>query len=192
MQTRGGTYLESGYGGIGLRLATISHGADGRSVKPERGAKGVSAESTFLTDISSLETLRPILRNLSEKVSARLKKSDLAGRGVTLKLKTADFKTITRARHFGDPTQLADKIYAAGDALLENEADGRRFRLIGIGVSDLESSARADPEDLLDQAAERRKSAELAVDKLRDKFGNSAVELGLTLAARSADKSRKG
>lgn len=191
LQTMEAADLARRYGSIGLRLATLSHGADDRSVKPQRGAKSVSSETTFRTDISNLETLRPILRNLSEKVSARLKKSDLAGRGITLKLKTADFKTITRARHFGDPTQLADKIYAAGDALLENEADGRRFRLIGIGVSDLESSARADPEDLLDQAAERRKNAELAVDKLRDKFGNSAVELGLTLAARSAEKSRK-
>lgn len=191
LQTMEAADLARRYGTIGLRLATLSHGADDRSVKPQRGAKSVSSETTFRTDISNLETLRPILRNLSEKVSARLKKSDLAGRGVTLKLKTADFKTITRARHFGDPTQLADKIYAAGDALLENEADGRRFRLIGIGVSDLESADRADPEDLLDQSAERRKNAELAVDKLRDKFGNSAVELGLTLAARSADKPRK-
>ncbi|WP_434052286.1 MAG: DNA polymerase IV [Roseibium sp.] len=192
LQTMEAADLARRYGTIGLRLATLSHGADDRTVKPQRGAKSVSSETTFRTDISSLETLRPILRSLSEKVSARLKKSDLAGRGVTLKLKTADFKTITRARHFGDPTQLADKIYAAGDALLENEADGRRFRLIGIGVSDLESSERADPEDLLDQSAERRKNAERAVDKLRDKFGNSAVELGLTLAAKSAEKPRKG
>lgn len=191
LQTMEAADLARRYGTIGLRLATLSQGTDDRTVKPQRGAKSVSSETTFRTDISSLETLRPILRNLSEKVSARLKKSDLAGRGVTLKLKTADFKTITRARHFADPTQLADKIYAAGDALLENETDGRRFRLIGIGVSDLESADRADPEDLLDQSAERRKNAELAVDKLRDKFGNSAVELGLTLAARSTDKPRR-
>lgn len=188
LQTMEAAELARRYGSIGLRLASLSHGDDSRTVKPVRGAKSVSTETTFRTDISSLETLRPILRNLSEKVSARLKKSELSGRGITLKLKTADFKTITRARHLGDPTQLADKIYAAGEALLENETDGRRFRLIGIGVSDLESPDRADPEDLLDQSAERRKNAELAVDKLRDKFGKSAVELGLTHAAKSADK----
>lgn len=191
LQTMDAADLARRYGSIGLRLATLSHGDDSRSVKPSRGAKSISTETTFRTDISSLDTLRPILRNLSEKVSARLKKSDLSGRGITLKLKTGDFKTITRARHLTDPTQLADKIYAAGEALLENEVDGRRFRLIGIGVSDLEAADRADPEDLLDQSAERRKHAELAVDKLRDKFGNAAVELGLTHVARTVEKPRK-
>lgn len=179
------------YGSIGLRLARLSHGDDSREVTPERGAKSVSSETTFRTDISSFETLRPILRDLSEKVSARLKKSDLSGRGITLKLKTADFKTITRARHLTDPTQLADRIFAAGVDLLKHEADGRRFRLIGIGVSDLESADQADPQDLIDRSAERRKNAERAVDRLRDKFGNSAVELGLTHAARTAREEKK-
>ncbi|WP_422375976.1 DNA polymerase IV [Roseibium sp.] len=179
------------YGSIGLRLARLSHGDDSRDVTPQRGAKSVSSETTFRTDISSFETLRPILRNLSEKVSARLKKSELSGRGVTLKLKTADFKTITRARHLQDPTQLADRIFAAGEDLLAAETDGRRFRLIGIGVSDLETAEQADPQDLVDPNAERRKNAELAVDRLRDKFGKSAVELGLTHAARSGRETKK-
>lgn len=179
------------YGSIGLRLARLSHGDDSRDVTPQRGAKSVSSETTFRTDISSFDTLRPILRNLSEKVSARLKKSELSGRGVTLKLKTADFKTITRARHLQDPTQLADRIFAAGEDLLAAETDGRRFRLIGIGVSDLETAAQADPQDLVDPHAERRKNAELAVDQLRDKFGKTAVELGLTHAARSERDAKK-
>jgi len=173
------------YGSIGLRLAKLSHGDDSRDVTPARGAKSVSSETTFRTDISSFETLRPILRDLSEKVSARLKKSELSGRGITLKLKTAEFRTITRARHLQDPTQLADRIFAAGADLLKAEADGRRFRLIGIGVSDLEPADRADPMDLVDPSAERRKNAERAVDRLRDKFGNTAVELGLTHTART-------
>ncbi len=179
------------YGAMGLRLARLSKGDDDRLVKPERGAKSVSSETTFRSDISSLETLKPILRSLSEKVSARLKKSELAGRGITLKLKTSDFKTVTRARHLADPTQLADRIYAAGVALLDGEIDGRRFRLIGIGVGDLESAERADPQDLLDVSAERRKNAEFAVDRLRDKFGKSAVELGLTHAAKATDAEKK-
>jgi DNA polymerase IV len=191
LQTMEANDLARRYGSIGLRLARLSHGEDSRIVKSERGAKSVSNETTFRTDISSFETLRPILRKLSEKVSERLKKSELSGRGVALKLKTADFKTITRSRHLTDPTQLADKIYATGVDLLENEIDGRRFRLIGIGVSDLENAERADPQDLLDQSAERRKSAELAIDKLRDKFGKTAVELGLTHAARAAEASKK-
>lgn len=188
LQTMDAADLARRYGSIGLRLAKLSQGDDDRTVTPERGAKSVSSETTFRTDISSFETLRPILRDLSEKVSARLKKSELSGRGITLKLKTADFRTVTRARHLPDPTQLADRIYAAGVALLEKETDGRRFRLIGIGVSDLEPADRADPADLVDRSAERRKHAELAVDKLRNKFGNSAVKLGLIHETGKGDK----
>ncbi|SMP17440.1 DNA polymerase IV [Roseibium denhamense] len=176
------------YGTIGLRLAKLSHGDDDRIVKPSRETKSVSNETTFRTDISEFAVLKPILRDLSEKVSLRLKKSNLCGRGITLKLKTAEFKTITRARHLNDPTQLADKIFGAGAALLENETDGRRFRLIGIGVSDLADAAFADPADLLDENAGRRKNVELAVDQLRDKFGKTAVELGLTHSAKPGRK----
>ncbi|MEO9526421.1 DNA polymerase IV [Roseibium sp.] len=190
LQTMEAADLARRYGSIGLRLAQLSMGEDSRDVRPSRGAKSVSSETTFRTDISSFETLRPILRDLSEKVSARLKKAELSGRGVTLKLKTADFRSITRARHLQDPTQLADRIYASGESLLENEADGRRFRLIGIGVTDLESADQADPQDLVDPSAERRKNAELAVDRLRDKFGKSAVELGLIHAARTGKDSK--
>ena len=191
LQTMDKADLARRYGSIGLRLASLSVGEDNRVVSPERGAKSVSSETTFRTDISSFETLRPILRDLSEKVSARLKKSGLSGRGITLKLKTAEFRTVTRARHLADPTQLADRIYSAGVSLLEKEADGRRFRLIGIGVSDLETAEQADPQDLVDQSAERRKHAELAIDRLRDKFGKSAVELGLTHVAKRGDGSRR-
>lgn len=85
LQEMEATDLARRYGTIGLRLARLSHGDDSREVTPERGAKSVSAETTFFTDISSFDTLRPILRNLAEKVSARLKKAELSGRGVTLK-----------------------------------------------------------------------------------------------------------
>lgn len=191
LQTMETADLARRYGSIGLRLAQLSQGDDTRTVKPPRGAKSVSTETTFRTDISDFETLRPILRDLSEKVSFRLKKADIAGRGITLKLKTGDFKSITRARQLSDPTQLADRIYSAGVALLESETDGRRFRLIGIGVSDLSDADQADPQDLLDDGADRRKQAELAVDRLRDKFGKSAVELGLTHAAKARRKTGK-
>ncbi|GGB58707.1 DNA polymerase IV 1 [Roseibium aquae] len=174
------------YGAMGLRLAQLASGDDDRHVSPERGAKSISSETTFSSDIADLQTLRPILRELSEKVSARLKKAELSGRGITLKLKTADFKTITRSRHLADPTQLADRIFRTGGELLAPECDGRRFRLIGIGVGDLEPAAHADPLDLVDQQAGRRQKAERAMDTLKDKFGASAVELGLTHVAKRA------
>jgi DNA polymerase-4 len=115
---------------------------------------------------------------LTEKVSARLKAASLAGSTVTLKLKSADFKLRTRARALGAPTQLAARIFAAGRDLLRHEVGSTRFRLIGIGVSSLSDAEGSDLSDLIDR---RAAGAELAVDKLREKFGRDAVVKGLAL-----------
>jgi DNA polymerase-4 len=117
---------------------------------------------------------------LSEKVSARLKKAGIAGRTVVLKLKTQDFRIRTRNRQLGDPTRLADRIFQTGLQLLEKETDGTKYRLLGIGVSDLTDAGRADPPDLVDVHARKRALAEGAIDTLREKFGRAAVETGYT------------
>ncbi len=97
-------------------------------------------------------------------------------------MKTADFKTRTRNRTLPDPTQLADRIFRTGLALMERELDGTRFRLIGVGVSELVEPDQADPVDLVDPMAAKRAKAEGAMDILREKFGNSALETGDTFA----------
>jgi DNA polymerase-4 len=108
----------------------------------------------------------------------RLKANALAGSTVTLKLKSADFKIRTRARALGTPTQLASRIFAAGRDLLKHEVGTTRFRLIGVGVSNLEDAEGDDFADLIDR---RAAEAEHAVDRLRSKFGRNAVVKGLTL-----------
>ena len=176
------------YGSMGQRLYRLSRGIDDREVHPNEAAKSVSAETTFFDDISRYEDLVPILRRLSEKVSTRLKKHSIAGQTVVLKLKTADFKIRTRNRRLEDPTQLADRIFRTGLSLLDKEVDGAKFRLIGIGVTDLGDPVRADPPDLVDRQAGRRAAAEAAMDKLRDKFGKQAVETGYTFGDRRRDQ----
>ncbi len=166
------------YGEEGARLWRLARGIDARTVSAERETKSISAETTFERDIGEFRPLEQHLWDLTERVSARLKSNALAGSTVTLKLKTADFKTRTRARSLGTPTQLAARIFAAGRDLLNNEVGATRFRLIGIGVSHLEDAAGDDLSDLLDR---RAAGAELAVDKLREKFGKDAVVKGITL-----------
>lgn len=168
------------YGTMGDRLYRLARGEDSRRVEPHGEAKSVSSETTFNTDITSYAELVPILRVQSEKVSARLKKAGIAGQTVVLKLKTADFRSRTRNRRLADPTRLADRIFQTGLDLLKREVDGTPFRLLGIGVSDLTDVARADPPDLVDQNAQKRALAETAIDRLRDKFGKTAVETGYT------------
>jgi DNA polymerase-4 len=98
---------------------------------------------------------------------------------VNLKLKTADFRIKTRARSLAEPTQLAARIFEAGRELLGREIDGTRFRLIGIGVSNLDEAGKADPVDLVDRQGARSAKAERAIDRVREKFGKAAMVKGL-------------
>jgi DNA polymerase-4 len=164
------------YGEEGLRLSRLSRGIDARRVSPDRETKSISSETTFETDISEFRTLERRLWLLTEKVSARLKAAELVGATVTLKLKTADFRTRTRARSLAHPTQLAATIFAAGRDLLARETDGTAFGLIGIGVSALENDTGT-----VDFIESRAADAEAAVDKLREKFGRDAVVKGIAL-----------
>jgi DNA polymerase IV len=169
------------YGAEGQRLWRLARGIDSRIVDPVRERKSVSAENTFERDIASFRPLEKRLWSAAEEVSDRLKEKQIAGSTVTLKLKTADFRILTRARSLESPTQLAGTIFAASRELLAREINGTRYRLLGIGVSSLTDAEDADPADLIDMGAERRAKAERAMDRVRGKFGHEAVVKGLAL-----------
>jgi DNA polymerase IV len=167
------------YGSEGGRLYRLSRGIDNRTVQPERETKSVSAETTFDGDIKDLDALLPVLWSLAEKVHRRLKAQNLAGTTITLKLKTSDFKLITRSRSSSAATQLAKRIFDPAKELLTPETRGRTaFRLIGIGVSGLVSASEADRGDLLDHDLKRDITTETALDAIRAKFGEKAVMRG--------------
>ena len=160
----------------GRRLWRLARGIDDRKVVADRGAKTISSETTFETDIRDYATLEKLLWRLSEKVSSRLKASELSGCTVTLKLKTADFRQRTRSQSIAAPTQLAGKIFAICREMLARETDGTAFRLMGAGVSALRPGSDAGDTDMLDR---RSASAERAIDALRKKFGQAAVIRGI-------------
>jgi DNA polymerase-4 len=140
--------MSARFGRFGERLHAFVHGHDPRRVTPDRETKSVSAENTFRRDTASYEELAVELRNLAGQVERRLARGGFAGQTVVLKLKTADFKIQTRNRRLARPTTKAAVIFEAAAALLSKEADGRAFRLIGVGVSDLTNAEAADPPDL--------------------------------------------
>ncbi|WP_051661283.1 DNA polymerase IV [Bosea sp. 117] len=183
LQQAGDAALARRYGAEGLRLARLSRGEDVRAVNPERETKSISSETTFDEDIADFRALERTLYRLSEKVSARLKAAGLAGRTITLKLKSADFRTRTRARSLDDPTRLSHRIFEHARELLMRETDGTRYRLIGVGVSDLSDEAGADPADLIDRQTTKRGVAELAIDRLRARFGTDAIDRGILIDA---------
>jgi DNA polymerase IV len=170
--------LVTRYGVIGRRLYRFSRGLDDRVVTPHSHAKSVSAESTFNEDLRDSRALTKRLWPLCEKVASRLKDDDLAGSRITLKMKTRDFKTLTRNRTLGAPTQLAETLFRTARPLLDKEANGRRFRLIGIGVGELTSAENADPMDFLDPKATHRAAVEHAIDAVRAKLGKNAIVKG--------------
>ncbi len=169
------------YGAEGLRLSRLCRGIDVREVDPVRERKSVSAENTFERDLASFRPLEKRLWAAAEEVSDRLKEKKLSGSTVTLKLKTSDFRILTRARSLESPTQLADRIFAVSRELLAREINGTRYRLLGVGVSALAEAEGADPADLIDTGATRRAAAERAIDRVRGKFGHDAVVKGLAM-----------
>ena len=179
------------FGVLGRRLRQLARGEDTRVVEPDQEIKSISNEITLDTDVSDLRALEKILFRLATKVSDRLKSHAIGGWTVQLKLKTPDFKGLTRARRLGDPTALADRIFRTGLDLLTRECDGRRFRLIGIGVSDLVPIDFCDPPDLVDEGAGRRAQAEAAIDDLRRRFGADIVEPGLVFTPRPKTEAKK-
>ena len=102
--------LVARYGKIGRRLSLYARGEDDRRVEPESKAKSLSSETTLDKDTAELARLRPILWQLAETVARRMKKASIAGKGVTLKLKTADFRIVTRSRRLKSATQSAEEL----------------------------------------------------------------------------------
>jgi DNA polymerase IV len=170
--------LASRYGATGLWLHRMANAQDSRPVDPGGEMKSISSETTFDKDLSSYAALESILWRQAERVSARAKKQALAGRTVVLKLKTADFRLRTRSTSLEAPTQLADRIFRAAQTALKREAKGTRFRLLGVGITNLAPADGADPASLIDPAGDKRAAAERAMDKIRAKFGGEAVGKG--------------
>jgi DNA polymerase-4 len=171
------------FGSLGARLYHLARGEDYRHVVTDDQAKSISAETTFDSDIADVSALERILWPLAEKVSRRAKAEGEAGRTVVLKLKTADFKTRTRHVTLADPTLLAYRIYDAALPLLHREATGTAFRLIGVGITGLAPATAAEEAETLDASTAARTRAELAVDRIRTRFGRGAVARGIGFKA---------
>ncbi len=141
--------LVTRFGKLGRRLALFGQGEDDRAVTPDRAAKSVSAETTFRRDTGDVGELLVVAAGLAERVAAQLTRKAVAAGSVVLKLKTSDFRSVTRSQKLARPTQRAPVLMAAARLLIEREADGRLFRLIGIGGDQLVPASDADLPDLL-------------------------------------------
>ena len=174
--------LNAKFGQMGDRLWHLARGQDARPVDSRAAMKSISNETTFFEDTSDLDLLHGHLWRMCEKVSSRAKAKGIAGRVLTLKLKTNAHKLITKRVTLRDATQLADKLYHSLSALLDQFEKGQSYRLLGAGLSDLcpEKEAELSP-DLLNMQASQRGKAERASDAIRKKFGPDAIIKGRSL-----------
>jgi DNA polymerase-4 len=176
--------LAARYGAHGLRLSALAEGRDNRAVNPNEERKGVSAETTFNEDLTAYADLEDQLAPLCEKVARRARAAGLAGRVVTLKLRQADFRILTRRRALAVPTQTAKTLFAVGRDLLAKEAGAKPYRLIGIGLAEL-VEADAVEHDLFAGDERRALASETTMDSLRARFGAMAVTSGRALKSKS-------
>ncbi len=168
------------FGKMGARLFHLSRGEDWRDVITSDEAKSISAETTFFGDISDYNELEAKLWSLCQRVSERAKKSNTTGKAIILKLKTKSFESRTRSTSLSQGTNLAHVIFDAGVQMLRKEVGQTKFRLIGIGIHRLQENAHADlPEFDLKHLTLTK--AELAMDKIRNRFGGDAIDRGISM-----------
>jgi len=172
--------LKSHFGASGEILHRFSNGIDDRKVEPPAEAKSISRETTFAKDIQRRPQLEAALRYLSERIGSQLRQQDKQARCVTLKLRFPDFTTITRSHTLGQTADSDQTIFDTGLKLLKTALvrEKRPVRLIGIGVSDL---TRARQLDMLDSSTQRLGQLNRAIDRIRKKYGFTAIQTGRTL-----------
>lgn len=173
-------FLRQHFGQHGDHLWRLAHGIDDRRVVPDREAKSISHETTFAADISDREALRAWLLELTEQVGRRLRAHHRRGRTVQIKVRFADFRTITRATTLAEPTDATQLLWKAAADLLEKGLPRGcpGLRLLGVGVSHFDHATKVQ-RTLFDEPEEQRnRQLDAATDRIREKFGAAALNRG--------------
>ncbi|MBL9080601.1 MAG: DNA polymerase IV [Planctomycetales bacterium] len=165
------------FGSTGEHYWRLAHGIDERRVVPDRESKSISHETTFAHDIDDQESLRAVLLDLVDQVARRLRRHGLKAATVELKVRFADFTTITRSQALPEPSDVTDELAQAAITLLTTRlpAGTLPVRLLGMGVSGLQSQPT---QGLLFDAEEREKRRQLddVADRIKERFGDAALE----------------
>jgi DNA polymerase-4 len=162
---------------VGAHLWALAWGRDERRVVPHREEKSVGAEETFPADVDDSDVIRRELLRLSDKTARSLRAAGLVAKTVTVKLRLASFKTITRSRTLPEPTDVARVIYATACGLYEGSGlDARaRLRLVGVRATGLRPASGAATQLAFGDRPVGWREAEQAVDQIARKFGAGAV-----------------
>ncbi len=161
-------------------LSALAWGRDDRRVTTGAHDKSIGAEETFATDISDPDLIRRELLRLSGRTARGLRSSGYVARTISVKLRRADFSTITRSRTLREPTDVAQQIYTTACDLYEASGlnSGALLRLVGVRAAGLSPASAAGTQLALGERADAWRQAETAMDKITHRFGSSAVRPG--------------
>ena len=176
-------FLKQSFGAHGEVMHRYANGIDSRRMEPPAPPKSISRETTFSEDTSDRAFLGATLHYLGERVGADLRSHRKQAKCVTLKLRYADFESITRSRTSREAFDADRTIFEVGRELLEGALEQRAIpvRLIGIGVSNLIAGRQLSMLDPWPEILERLNGA---IDRIRGKYGFTAIEVGRTLPLR--------
>lgn len=160
----------------GILLKRLSYGLDDRPVEGDRTIKSIGDESTYEKDLTDLSEIERQIAMHSDIVAQRLRKHDLTARTITLKIRFASFKTITRSRSLDDGTSLQEEICENALLLLQKVPIHEGVRLIGVTASNLGPPISMG--SLFDDHKEKRNRAARAMDEIQEKFGKKALRKG--------------
>jgi DNA polymerase IV len=166
--------LSARFGAQGKGMWQAAHGVDDSRVEAEHERKSISREETFARDVRDQTLLRRELLRLSDDVAESLRRHQVQARTVDIKLRYGDFTTLTRQATLPEPTDTGPVIYAQALALFEGAWDRRPVRLIGVGTSGLCQIARQLR--LFEQEDRRQTQLDAALDGIRARFGESAIQ----------------
>ncbi|MEX2166376.1 MAG: DNA polymerase IV [Methyloceanibacter sp.] len=167
-------FLSAKLGKLGLHFHTLAHAQDARRVEGGRLSKSLGSEHTLDQDIRDEATIKLHLRRAADTIGRRLRKKSYVASGVGVKLKTADFKTLTRQQKLAEPTDIAEQLYAVGAELLRKFRHPGPFRLVGMVAYDLVGVGDQREADLFGNFTRRRR-LEVAIDTLAERFGGNIV-----------------
>jgi DNA polymerase IV len=173
-----------------VHLSALAWGRDERTVVTGAHDKSIGAEETFGTDIGDAEMIRRELLRLAGRTARGLRSSGYVARTISVKLRRADFKTITRSRTLAEPTDVARTIYATACDLYAASgwADGVLLRLVGVRASGLSAASQAGTQLALGERADAWRDAESAMDKITRKFGSGALGPGSLVGWQDPDR----
>ena len=179
------TQLEEWFGKHGSHLWQLAHGIDDRKVVTDSQAKSISHETTFDVNLGNIETIQSQLMHLTEQVAARLRHSHLTGRTITIKVRYADFKTITRSHSIATATNNTNQIWKVVKNALLPKIDFNRqgIRLLGVGVSQFNENEVTVTEqiDMFQQQTRKDSNIDRLTDNINKKFGSEALIRGTTI-----------